>query len=464
MPSWRDLSDVQRDNLLRRWMDGENVDDLASETEIYSVTLRRALQKWKKKRYGTADPNKKEPIFEDSPDPNHKTVSFTTDRIVTVDQLLTAADVDQEEWAIERYQINKWEGYRKADAKQLTWKGGRIEEGFVDDDGSLVIEPLFQVKVWLIRKKPVAIEPVVRPVEITVNAPDIPETFERDTKITVIVPDTHIGFRQDYATGKLIPFHDRVALSIASKVIAATAPDQVIILGDYVDLPDWSDKFARTPDFEQLTQPTLEEAAWWLGTMVSMGSEDTDWYYLEGNHEARMRLMMAKHVPQAYYLKGVGDDIFAAWSIPRLLDLESLGISWIGDYPNGTVWVNDSLAAVHGDGLSADKMIQNNSVDVVFGHLHRFDQSSRTMYGSGDPKVISAICPGFLGRLDGEVPGRKNNQNWSQGMLVVYHTDEINNMIHIPIRGGKAVFDGYVVHGEDWSDKIRRDLGDRWRF
>lgn len=56
-------------------------------------------------------------------------------RIKTLDQLLAAAEVDLEQWEVERLVANKWE------------MGAKL------DDGRIAVEPLFQIKAWLRRKR-----------------------------------------------------------------------------------------------------------------------------------------------------------------------------------------------------------------------------------------------------------------------------------------------------------------------
>jgi len=60
-------------------------------------------------------------------------------RIVTLDDLLAMSRVDLSEWEVERHIINKW------------------EVGATGPDGTLVVEPLWQVKAWLRRKASTAL-------------------------------------------------------------------------------------------------------------------------------------------------------------------------------------------------------------------------------------------------------------------------------------------------------------------
>ena len=59
-------------------------------------------------------------------------------RIKSLDQLIEHCRIDTAEWAIDRHVINKWE----VGAKHPT-------------TGEIIVEPLYQVKAWLVRKKEV---------------------------------------------------------------------------------------------------------------------------------------------------------------------------------------------------------------------------------------------------------------------------------------------------------------------
>jgi len=60
-------------------------------------------------------------------------VEIKSKRIVTLDDLLTHCNVDLSLWRVERHVINKW------------------EVGAKDEKGNIIVEPLFQVKAWLVK-------------------------------------------------------------------------------------------------------------------------------------------------------------------------------------------------------------------------------------------------------------------------------------------------------------------------
>ena len=128
--------------------------------DITKETLRS-----KYRRFIGKDGHKKKgkPTIKSEQRRNTATVESRAPRITTLEQLLGAADVDLDTWRVDRYIINKWEVGAKSEYKNLTWTSG-VMDGSLRADG-LTISPLFQVKAWLVRIKPVAIIPVIAPVD-----------------------------------------------------------------------------------------------------------------------------------------------------------------------------------------------------------------------------------------------------------------------------------------------------------
>ena len=74
-------------------------------------------------------------------------------RIQTLEQLIRAAKIDLKVWEVERHVINKWEVGRKDRSVKLDYVEGAAT-GSVHDSGTIHVEPLWQVKVWLRRREP----------------------------------------------------------------------------------------------------------------------------------------------------------------------------------------------------------------------------------------------------------------------------------------------------------------------
>jgi len=288
-------------------------------------------------------------------------------------------------------------------------------------------------------------------------------------KSALVLPDTHWGFKRDQHTGKLTPFHDRRALGVALALAASYPFDTLIFLGDTLDLAEWSDKFTRTPDFYFTTQGAIIEAAWWLARFRA-ALPAAEMGVIEGNHDERMRDAIARHLSAAYHLRPATEiNLPPALSVPRLLGLDAINARWVGDYPNGEFWLNDRLVCIHGDkaragpGDTAKAMVSNAVRSVVFGHIHRIERATRTLDERDGSRVISAVSPGCLCRVDWTVPGHARGQNWQQGLSVAhYKPDGWHAIETINIDEGSAVWAGNVYQSQDLLDQIRTDTG--WDF
>lgn len=84
-------------------------------------------------------------------------VCFSSRRIVSLDELLAIARVDQAVWFVESFKCGKWDAYAKDEKKDLKWVRGRMS-GTVQCEGKLTIEPLFRIVATLKRRVPADIE------------------------------------------------------------------------------------------------------------------------------------------------------------------------------------------------------------------------------------------------------------------------------------------------------------------
>ena len=369
-------------------------------------------------------------------------------RIRTLDQLLKACQVDLKVWEVERYTVNKW------------------EVGAKDPDGEIVVTPLFQVKATLRRKVMKAGQPIVRPI-------DTPKRYQTYTKppgrrkavhTALILPDPQFGFRRT-ADGVLHPFHDWRALDVAIQMAYEVKPSYIICLGDMLDLPEWSDKFPRTPEFQQTTQSAIVAAHWWLRRLREARPGAAIWL-LEGNHDKRLELALVNHLKAAYGLRPADElELPPSMSIPRLLALHRLGIHYSDAYPDGEHWLTDRLLCIHGNvtrnrsGATVQAALKDYDVSVIFGHIHRMEMALRTKYDRKGAYTIGAYSPGCLCRVDGAVPGRKKRQNWQQGVAVVQFEGREQHVELVEIRDGKALFGGKLFEGKDRSEMVQLDTG-----
>jgi hypothetical protein len=383
---------------------------------------------------------------------NTLTVHSKSKRIKTLAQLIEECEIDLDVWEIERHVINKWEVGAKTGPKY-----------------SQVIEihPLFQVKAWLVKRKPTMLDPVVSPVYINVTLPKVAELKPTTGALHGMVwPDIQYGFRKSLRTAKLDPFHDRLALDVAIQIAADYPLSFGVYLGDLMDMADWTDKFARGPNFYWTTQPAAIEAKWWL-TQFRMLHPNAKMTLVEGNHEARMPAQLIKHLKEGYGIRSVdGLHLPPLMSIPRILALHELDIEWVDEYPNGEVWINDYIVCEHGpiargkSGATVSAYVQEVNETRIIGHTHRIECATRTIHERRGTRSASVWSVGCLCRIDGAVPAKRARVNWQQAVAMVEYFDDgrpDHRVIPIPIHNGKALFNGKLYEGRDRVEELRAD-------
>ena len=397
---------------------------------------------------------------------NHLVLESRDARITSLDQLLDFCKVDLSVWEVERHVLNKWEVGAKSETKDLSFSEGVIT-GTIESDGKLVIEPLIQIKAWLLRKVPIAITPVIQPVNISLSKAEKKFSVTQ-THRALILPDPQFGFRKDFRTGQLDPFHDRLALDVALQIASDYWIDTTIWLGDILDLADWSDKFIRSPEMFFTTQPAVIEAAWWLRAFKEATYSKT--YALCGNHDKRMNTALNTHMIQAYDLRAADHlDLPPVLSVPNLLGLDKLGIEYINDYPNGEVWINDQVKCIHGDiarggsGATVSSLVDDIQETTIQGHNHRVESANKTLHTRQGTRTVAAWSMGCLCRIDGVVPGVKARQNWQQAIGIVEYLDTgEHNVAPIPINNGRAIYNGHIYTARQRIEDLKRETG--WAF
>ena len=363
-------------------------------------------------------------------------------QIKTLDDLIRVCEIDTDLWRIDRHVVNSWE---------VTTKEAQTYTNF-------------QVKAWLTNTKPVALEPVISGVEIKSSKwvqQSLYDLSPRDIGRTLVLADPHFGFKKNVNTGVLIPFHDRDALSIALQLAELVQPDVIALLGDWIDLAEWSDKFIRSPDMYNTTQPALVEGSWFIQQLRIL-CPDATIYFLEGNHEDRVTKAINKQVPYAYGITQP-DSGLPILSVQNMLALARYGVHYIGEYPDGEVWLSDNLRAIHGDrvraksGATATAILEDVTATTLFGHVHRQELASKTIFTREGTKVVSAFSPGCLCRIDGTVPAVKGRMNWQQGVGIVDYGQRFNAITPVSINEGGALFEGKQIVGNDYTDQLKKD-------
>jgi predicted phosphodiesterase len=251
-----------------------------------------------------------------------------------------------------------------------------------------------------------------------------------------------------------------VALQIVAYLEEHDRVDSVINLGDFIDLPAQG-RFEQEPAFAFTTQHALNRGHKFLQQQRAAAGPRAKIVLIEGNHDKRMEKFIMNNMASTLGLKRANmPDSLPVMSIPYLLRLDEIGVEYIDAYPAGAYWLNDKLRAVHGSkvrsGGSTAAAYTNDSphISTIFGHVHRQELQSKTVFDRLGPIKSVAVSPGCLCRVDGAVPSVNGStkidgspavyyENWQQGMAVVMYkpTGEFYTEL-VQIDNGRAVFRG----------------------
>lgn len=178
-------------------------------------------------------------------------------------------------------------------------------------------------------------------------------------KTTVVIPDVQL------------PYHDVTALQKIIKVVDDIKPDQIVQIGDLIDLPMVSRWTKDTAGEYALTlQEHIDRTKGEFLSPLRQAAPKAALTWVSGNHDERITDYIKKY---GYPLQAL-----SALSMENLFDLEKFNV----DYVRGPVRVATNTYAVHGHeskGFAAspsawDLKLQKrygSNYSYVFGHTHQ---------------------------------------------------------------------------------------------
>lgn len=278
-------------------------------------------------------------------------------------------------------------------------------------------------------------------------------------KTCVILPDIQIGYFRN-KEGKLEPTHDERAITVALQFVADTKPDEIVLLGDNLDLPEMG-KYLLYPSYQQTTQASIDRATT-LCAELRRAAPHAKITWLAGNHEERMPKFLVTNAAAAYGLrKGNAPDSWPVLSVPYLCRMDDFDITYKPGYPAGDYWLNEKLRIIHGDrvkssGSTANVYLNAEKTSVIYGHIHRIETAYKTREDYDGPKTIMAASPGCLARIDGAIPSTKGgvdldgrpirrHENWQQGVAIIHYQNKGEHRFTyhcVPIYDGWAMYQG----------------------
>jgi hypothetical protein len=303
----------------------------------------------------------------------------------------------------------------------------------------------------------------------TVVAPKVrtASLISSDWKVAVALPDPQIGYRK-YEDGTLDPFHDEAAMDVALQIVGLDHGHplaQVINLGDFLDLPMYG-TYEQEENFAHTAQLAIDRGHLFLAQQRAEAGDDARIILLEGNHDKRLTRFINNNAAAAYGIKIANmPDSWPVLSLNNLLRLDELKVEFIDGYPAASHWINKRLRAIHGDkansngSTAASYTNAHPNISTLFGHSHRMEQQSKTIFDRDQAIKSVAFSPGCLCRVDGAVPSVKGGidgkgqalqyfENWQQGVSVIFYKDGDDDSFHfdqVHIHKGKTMYRGEEI-------------------
>ncbi len=291
---------------------------------------------------------------------------------------------------------------------------------------------------------------------ITVSyANEAPRIIQK-MRTVFVVSDAQIGFLN--GPNGLEPIHDPLAVDVTMQLIDAIRPDELIWIGDWLDLTAFS-RWPQHPEFQGTSQASIDAGSRILGEMISAaGRYCTKRMMISGNHDIRLERYAQTNAKEFLGLRRANmPEEWPINSMPFLLHFESLGISYGGLYPGGEHWITDDLVATH----APTKKLEM-AASVVHGHDHKLTRTTFAQHGRHRRHnyfeySVGCICK-VGSRSDAsslirtQTPSDRARTDWAQGVACIEILDgkhPQHQLDHVGIREGVALYRGqaFVANG-----------------
>jgi len=248
------------------------------------------------------------------------------------------------------------------------------------------------------------------------------------------------------------PYHDEASCQIFYNVIEDLNPEKVILLGDVINL----DQFSRYPGEGKYPGcPTwIEEIAVAGSIMANVRqaapAADLEWY--EGNHELRLQKHLMRHDPILYPHIDMSKLFYLSDNESAMNEFSFYTYVQKPEVFNkelGIVFKHGSKVRKH-TGMSAQAEVDNLLFSVIMGHAHRLGlyrrSSGRSRYLNQQP--LFGMETGCLCKYDlPYVEGATSNWQHGFGVLCIDKSDPKIPIIEpsvVEINNERALFKGKI--------------------
>ena len=217
--------------------------------------------------------------------------------------------------------------------------------------------------------------------------------------------------------------------------------DEINICGDFCDF-FWFSLHPKMPEMMSIKDTLKDE----ISCARKMLAELRELFpsatinFIEGNHEYRMLRYIINKCPE----------LFDMFSVPELLNLQSLGIRF---FPFGRNQLFSCCGTnyylrhqpYNGGKHCAATSIANKHISIGFGHTHRI-QSYVTTDALGNE--IEAHSMGWLGDPEAAIFAYMDHDTWAQGFQIFHaFSQEDWHVENVRIKNGTAIYNGVKYVG-----------------
>lgn len=215
----------------------------------------------------------------------------------------------------------------------------------------------------------------------------------------IVIPDAHI------------PYHDKRAFELVTRVIEKVKPDEVIVIGDFADFYSVS-QFSKDPERVLNLKWEVDQVNKALDLVKCKNV-----VFLEGNHEYRLSRYIQNNAPA---LAGIT-------SVPKLFNIEERGWSFV---PYGDFYRSNRVTYVHDLGFAGKysmfSTLQASGGNVVYGHSHQAGIIYQGHQGSQGHFCMNVGWLGDYKKLE-YMNKMKAIRQWRLGFGLV---EEVGNLVY----------------------------------